>query len=55
MKKYPGIELMETVPVGTAIIRLAMPMVSAMPASDILTTGIAVILGRPLFRLMRGE
>ena len=27
----------------------------AMPASDILTTGIAVILGRPLFRLMRGE
>jgi Na+-driven multidrug efflux pump len=27
----------------------------AQPAADILTTGIAVILSRPLFRIMRGE
>jgi Na+-driven multidrug efflux pump len=27
----------------------------AQPAADILTTGIAVVLSRPLFRMMRGE
>jgi len=27
----------------------------AQPAADILTTGIAIVLARPLFRLMRGE
>jgi len=35
MKKYTGIELMETVPVGKAIIRLAMPMIAAMLAQAI--------------------
>jgi putative MATE family efflux protein len=35
MKKYSGIELMETVPAGTAIIRLALPMVAAMLAQAI--------------------
>jgi multidrug efflux pump len=35
MKKYTGIELMETAPVGTAIIRLAMPMIAAMLAQAI--------------------
>ena len=79
MKKYTGIELMVDAPVGTAIIRLALPMVAAMllfflplifllnyffgfngfrwaqSAADILTIGIAVILSRPVFRLMRGN
>jgi putative MATE family efflux protein len=35
MKKYTGIELMETAPVGTAIIRLALPMIVAMLAQAI--------------------
>ncbi|MDR1399729.1 MAG: MATE family efflux transporter [Treponema sp.] len=35
MKKYTGIELMETAPVGAAIIRLALPMVAAMLAQAI--------------------
>jgi putative MATE family efflux protein len=35
MKKYTGIELMETAPVGTAIIRLALPMIAAMLAQAI--------------------
>jgi putative MATE family efflux protein len=35
MKKYTGIELMETAPVGTAIIRLALPMVAAMLAQAV--------------------
>ena len=35
MKKYSGIELMETAPVGTAIIRLALPMIAAMLAQAI--------------------
>jgi putative MATE family efflux protein len=35
MKKYSGIELMETAPVGTAIIRLSLPMVAAMLAQAI--------------------
>ena len=35
LKKYTGIELMETAPVGTAIIRLALPMVAAMLAQAI--------------------
>jgi putative MATE family efflux protein len=35
MKKYTGIELMETTPVGTAIIRLALPMIVAMLAQSI--------------------
>jgi putative MATE family efflux protein len=35
MKKYSGIELMETAPVGTAIIRLALPMIAAMLAQSI--------------------
>jgi putative MATE family efflux protein len=35
MKKFSGIELMETAPVGTAIIRLALPMVAAMLAQSI--------------------
>jgi putative MATE family efflux protein len=34
-KKYTGIELMETAPVGTAILRLALPMVAAMLAHAI--------------------
>ena len=79
MKKYTGIELIGDAPVGTSIIRLALPMVAAMllfflplifllnyffgfngfrwaqPAADILTTGIAVILSHPVFRLMRGN
>jgi putative MATE family efflux protein len=33
--KYTGIELMETAPVGTAIIRLALPMIAAMLAQAI--------------------
>jgi Na+-driven multidrug efflux pump len=35
MKKYSGIELMETAPVGRAIIRLALPMIAAMLAQAI--------------------
>jgi Na+-driven multidrug efflux pump len=35
MKKYSGIELMEKVPAGTAIIRLALPMIAAMLAQSI--------------------
>jgi putative MATE family efflux protein len=35
MKKYTGIELMETAPVGPAIIRLALPMIVAMLAQAI--------------------
>ncbi|MFP3090040.1 MATE family efflux transporter [Treponema sp. TIM-1] len=35
VKKYTGIELMETAPVGPAIIRLALPMVAAMLAQAI--------------------
>jgi putative MATE family efflux protein len=35
MKKYSGIELMETAPVGTAIIRLALPMIAAMLAQAV--------------------
>jgi putative MATE family efflux protein len=35
MNKYTGIELMETVPVRTAIIRLALPMIAAMLAQAI--------------------
>jgi putative MATE family efflux protein len=35
MKKYSGFELMETAPVGTAIIRLALPMVAAMLAQAV--------------------
>jgi hypothetical protein len=35
MKKYTGIELMETAPVRTAIIRLALPMIAAMLAQAI--------------------
>jgi len=35
MKKYTGIELMGTAPVGTVIIRLAMPMIAAMLAQVI--------------------
>jgi hypothetical protein len=27
----------------------------AQPVADILTTGIALVLSRPLFRIMRGE
>jgi Na+-driven multidrug efflux pump len=34
MKKYSGIELMETAPAGTAIIRLALPMIAAMLAQS---------------------
>jgi putative MATE family efflux protein len=35
MRKYSGIELMETAPAGTAIIRLALPMAAAMLAQAI--------------------
>jgi putative MATE family efflux protein len=35
MKKYSGIELMETAPVGTAIIRLALPKIAAMLAQAV--------------------
>ena len=35
MKKYSGIELLESAPVGTAIIRLALPMVAAMLAQTV--------------------
>jgi putative MATE family efflux protein len=35
MKKYTGIELMETAPVGTTVIRLALPMIAAMLAQAI--------------------
>ncbi|MDR1574829.1 MAG: MATE family efflux transporter [Treponema sp.] len=35
MKRYTGIELMETAPAGTAIIRLALPMVAAMLAQAV--------------------
>jgi len=80
MRKYTGIELMETATVGTAIIRQAMVItigrqllfflpllyllnyifgfngfIWAQPAADILTTDIAVVLSRPLFRIMWGK
>jgi Na+-driven multidrug efflux pump len=35
IKKYTGIELMESAPVGTAIVRLALPMMAAMLAHAI--------------------
>jgi Na+-driven multidrug efflux pump len=70
MKKYSGIELMETAPAGTAIIRLALPMIAAVLAqavnnmTDMFFIGrigdpnmaaVSLALSRPLFRLMRGE
>ncbi|MDR2448099.1 MAG: MATE family efflux transporter [Treponema sp.] len=46
MKKYSGIELMETVPAETAIIRLALPMAAAMLAQAIYNMTDMFFIGR---------
>jgi putative MATE family efflux protein len=46
MKKYTGLELMETAPVGPAVIRLALPMVAAMLAQSIYNMTDMFFIGR---------